>query len=99
MANKSSHGIQSIIREELKEFGKTLNKSVDQKFVVFGKALNRNIDQKFIHFRKAMRNDMVVVLGEFFENILAPYLDEHVEKRFDNLEERVGKIEKRQSLS
>lgn len=29
-------------------------------------------------------------LGDFFVEILAPYLDEHVEKRFDRLEKRKG---------
>lgn len=46
------------------------------------------------------RRDFFAGLGEFFEKVLAPYLEEHVEKRldkhdkkFDRVEERLGGVE------
>lgn len=41
------------------------------------------------------RKGLMQALGDFFEQVLAPYLEEHVEARLDKLEGRVGKVEGR----
>lgn len=39
------------------------------------------------------KKDFLEGLGDFFENVLAPYFEEHVDKRFDEHDKRFEKIE------
>lgn len=68
-------------KNDLQAIGDTVNKQMDRRLTAFGKV----VDEKII-------ND----LGDFFEQILAPYLDkrfgEH-DKRFDEMEERFDGID------
>lgn len=39
------------------------------------------------------KKDFLEGLGDFFEKVLAPYFEEHVDKRFDEHDKRFEKIE------
>lgn len=41
------------------------------------------------------RKDLVKAFGDFFEQVLVPYFEEHVSKRFDKVEKKLEEHDKR----
>ncbi len=70
-----------------KDFQEILEKTLDQK-----------LDKKFKEFRKVIREDMIEVFNDGFNELASPRLYEAEDKILDN-EKRIQRLESKQVIS
>jgi len=65
-----------LTKGDLQAIGRVVNSQIKTALDEFGKVVDRKI-------KSALDEKLPEAFGDFMEQVLGPYLEEHVEKRFD----------------
>lgn len=73
-----------LTKDDLEAIGNIVDTKINSAFEMFEKTMDKKLNQKF---------------SDFFENVLVPYFDGHVERRLDDHEKRITDLEEGQMRS
>ncbi len=92
-----------LTKDDLEAIGNIVDTKVDSKitsaFDAFEKKMDSKITIAFEMFEKTIDKKLNQKFSDFFENVLVPYFDGHVERKLDDHEKRISDLEEVQMRS